>query len=135
MNQRMLARSHGGFTTCLAARVAGDGRITLANAGHLSPYLNRDEIKLESGLPLGLTADAVYSGSTLELAPGAILTFLSDGVVEARSSTGELFGFDRTRAISAQSAEQIAQAAQQFGQQDDITVLTLAFAPSEVLHA
>jgi hypothetical protein len=48
---------------------------------------------------------------------------------------GEFFGFERTRAISTQSAEAIAAAAQSHGQQDDITVLTLAFAPAEVLQA
>jgi hypothetical protein len=36
-----------------------------------------------------------------------------------------LFGFDRTTAISTQSAESIARAAQDYGQEDDITVLTL----------
>jgi len=51
-------------------------------------------------------------------------------VVEAQSPTGELFGFDRTAAISAQPAEAIAHAAQQFGQEDDITVLTLRYAPA-----
>jgi serine phosphatase RsbU (regulator of sigma subunit) len=50
---------------------------------------------------------------------------LSDGVLEATNPAGELFGFDRTRAISTQSAEEIARHAQQFGQDDDITVLTL----------
>jgi hypothetical protein len=47
----------------------------------------------------------------------------------------ELFGFERTRQISTQPAEAIAAAAQAFGQEDDITVLTLTFAPAEVLHA
>jgi hypothetical protein len=56
-------------------------------------------------------------------------------VVEAQSTTGELFGFDRARAISIQSAAQIAKAAKDHGQEDDITVLTLKFAPAEVLHA
>jgi hypothetical protein len=46
-------------------------------------------------------------------------------VVEARNATGELFGFDLTRVISGESAEKIAQAAQKFGREDDITVLTL----------
>jgi serine phosphatase RsbU (regulator of sigma subunit) len=55
-------------------------------------------------------------------------------VVEAQSPSGELFGFDRTRAISTRSPEEIAQAAQQFGQEDDITVLTVTFAPAQVLH-
>jgi hypothetical protein len=40
--------------------------------------------------------------------------------------SGELFGFDRTSAIAADTAESIAQAAQKFGRQDDTTVLTLS---------
>jgi hypothetical protein len=47
------------------------------------------------------------------------------GVLEAASPSGELYDFDRTATISAESANQIANAAQTFGQQDDITVLTL----------
>ena len=39
MNQRMLARSRGGFTTCLILRVEKDGGVMGANAGHLAPYL------------------------------------------------------------------------------------------------
>jgi serine phosphatase RsbU (regulator of sigma subunit) len=120
----------GGFATCLCADLSADGTLTLANAGHLAPYRNGEEVPLESGLPLGVIADAEYFETTFTLAPGNQLTFLSDGVVEAQSPTGELFGFDRTRAISSQSAEQIATAAQQYGQQDDITVLTLTFAPA-----
>ena len=85
---------------------------------------------MDPSLPLGIAPDAIYSESTLHLAPGDTLTFLSDGVVEAQSPTGELFGFDRTAAISTQPAEAIAHAAQQFGQEDDITVLTLRYAPA-----
>jgi hypothetical protein len=48
---------------------------------------------------------------------------------------GKFFAFERIRNISNQSAEAIAQAAQAHGQEDDITVLTLTFAPAEVLHA
>jgi len=54
------------------------------------------------------------------------LTFVSDGVVEATNAKGELYGFERTRAISAEPAERVAKAAQDFGQEDDITVLTIA---------
>jgi hypothetical protein len=125
MNQRMLARSHGGFTTCLVLRTDRDGKLIVANAGHLAPYLNGREMKVENGLPLGLTADANYTESTITLTLGSQLTLLSDGVVEARNLTGELFGFERTASISTEPAEKIAQAAQQFGQEDDITVLTL----------
>ena len=38
MNQRMMARSHGGFTTCLVLRIESSGAVTVANAGHLAPY-------------------------------------------------------------------------------------------------
>jgi Stage II sporulation protein E (SpoIIE) len=134
LNREMVRLQMGGFITCLCARMAADGAITLANAGHLSPYRNGEEVPLESSLPLGIALDAAYAESTVRLAPGDTLTFLSDGVVEAQSPTGELFGFDRTAAISTQSAESIAQAAQAFGQEDDITVLSLTFTPAEVLH-
>jgi phosphoserine phosphatase RsbU/P len=134
LNAQLAASSDGGFVTCLCVLSSPDGLLKLANAGHLAPYQNGEEIALESGLPLGITEDANYIESSLTLAPGDQLTFLSDGVVEAQSATGELFGFDRTAAISTQSAESIAHAAQQFGQEDDITVLTLNFVPSEVMR-
>jgi serine phosphatase RsbU (regulator of sigma subunit) len=50
---------------------------------------------------------------------------MTDGVVEARATDGELLGFDRVKAMATQSADSIAQAAQDFGQDDDITVMTL----------
>jgi len=115
--------------------VTPHGAVTIANAGHLTPYLNGNEIAIESSLPLGVTPDAEYSESTFALAAADRLAFLSDGVVEAQSPSGQLFGFDRTRAISMRSAEEIARAAQHYGQQDDITALTLQFAPAEVIHA
>jgi len=135
LNVIMMARQQGGFATCVCALLAPDGTLTLANAGHLAPYRNGEEVPLETNLPLGIAPDTDYSECTLHLAPGDTLTFLSDGVVEAQTSTGELFGFDRARSISTQTAEAIAHAAQAFGQQDDITVLTLTFAPAEVAHA
>ena len=124
---KVLYRSQvGGFATCLCADLELDGGLTLANAGHLSPYLKGEEIAAPSGLPLGLTASqSLYDEVRLHIAEGDTLTFLSDGVVEARSATGELFGFERTQAMSAQTAEAIAEAAQKYGQEDDITVLTL----------
>jgi phosphoserine phosphatase RsbU/P len=135
LNAQLAAASDGGFVTCLCARVGRDGVMTVANAGHLIPYLNGEEIFCEPGLPLGITPDAEYSAATLQLDPGDALTLLSDGVAEARTASGELFGFERTRAISTHAADQIAKAAELFGQEDDITVLTLTFAPAEVLHA
>jgi sigma-B regulation protein RsbU (phosphoserine phosphatase) len=47
-------------------------------------------------------------------------------VIEARDATGELLGFDRMAALTGMRAAEIADAAQRWGQQDDITVLTVA---------
>ena len=103
--------------------------MTLANAGHLAPYRNGVEggveIEVDSGLPLVLVADVVYGETVIELDVGDRLTLMSDGVVEAINAQHELFGFERTREISGKSADEIAGAAQAFGQEDDITVVTL----------
>ncbi|MBS1804884.1 MAG: serine/threonine-protein phosphatase [Acidobacteria bacterium] len=125
----------GGFATCLCAELSAEGALIVANAGHLPPYLNGEEIPLECGVPLSITPDVRYTESAVCVAQDEQLTFLSDGVVEAQNNERELFGFDRTRQISTQSAEAIARAAQQFGQEDDITVLTLTFAGAEAIHA
>jgi serine phosphatase RsbU (regulator of sigma subunit) len=125
LNRQMMAAQESGFITCLCLRVSRDGAVTLANAGHLSPYRNGVEIEVDSGLPLGLAADVVYGETVIELEVGDRLTLLSDGVVEAMNAQHELFGFERTREISGQSASEIAGAAQAFGQEDDITVVTV----------
>ena len=135
LNRHLCGRTDGGFATCVCARLAPNGALSIANAGHLSPYRNGCELPCESSLPLGIMPESAYTETRTLLNPGDALTFLSDGVVEARSPTGELFGFDRTREISRQSAERIADTAARFGQEDDITVLTFTFAPAEVLHA
>jgi hypothetical protein len=113
------------FATCLCARVYPDGAMTIANAGHLSPYRDGRELELPPGLPLGVIADSQYEETTFQLSAGDRLVFLSDGVVEATNSQGELFGFERTQQVSHEPARYIAQIAQRFGQTDDITVVSL----------
>ena len=131
----VLCDSHvGGFATCLCADLAADGAIVAASAGHLAPYFNGAEMAIENDLPLGLNADASYPASTFQFSAGSRLTFLTDGVVEARGRSGELFGFERTASLSTGSAGELARAAEAFGQQDDITVLALTrlAAPQEL---
>ena len=130
LNRRLLARSTG-FTTCIALRILSGGAATIASAGHLNPYLGGKELPLEANLPLGLTPDPGYTDTPFTLTPGDTLTLLTDGVLEARNPhTGELFGFDRTLAISSETAAHIADTAQRFGQEDDIAVLTLTLLPA-----
>ena len=130
LNEIMVRNDERVFITCLCMEIAPDGTMTIANAGHLSPYLNGAEMECDSGLPLGLISGFPYGERTSMLPAQARLTLISDGVVEARSKTGELFGFDRTQGISRQEAGQIASVAQKFGQEDDITVVTLDWTAS-----
>ncbi len=135
LNQCVQGRSHGGFTTCLILRVEPGGTVTTANAGHIPPYWNGEELECENGLPLGLVAEAGYRESAVQLNTGDQLTLVTDGVVESRNKSAELFGFQRTAAISRKTAASIAQAAKTYGQEDDITVLTLTFVPAEAFYA
>jgi len=122
---RVLHGQVGGFVTCCATLITSDGAMTIANAGHLSPYRNGREMAVAGGLPLGILAEGSYEETQYQLAAGDRLTFMSDGVVEATNEKRELFGFERTQQISNQPAAAIADTAKAFGQQDDITVVTV----------
>jgi hypothetical protein len=121
---RVLAGTES-FTTCQAVWFGVNGEMVIANAGHLSPYLNSQELSLPSGLPLGVLNQVSYEEARFFLHPGDRMLLMSDGVVEARAHSGELFGFDRMLHFCQQTAFYIAEAAKSFGQQDDITVLTV----------
>lgn len=123
LNENFLGGRKAGFVACTCALFRPDGRVRLANAGNPAPYLDGREITLEPGLPLGIVSGVAYTEVEVEFT--GQLTFLSDGVIEASGASGELFGFDRTREISKRSAQEIAEAAKQWGQNDDITVVTV----------
>jgi hypothetical protein len=108
-------------------RISAEKQMIVANAGHLPPYINGKETAMTGSLPLGLIADATYEQTTLFLADGDTVTLVTDGVIEAQNANKELFGFERlSELLSTQpAAERIVEAACDFGQEDDITVLTI----------
>jgi sigma-B regulation protein RsbU (phosphoserine phosphatase) len=132
LNAVLLGRSEGGFTTCSCALFAADGSLTIASAGHLAPYRNGEEVATPPGLPLGIDADAHWTELRIELEPGDHVLWVSDGVVEARNGKRDLLGFQRAQELASRSASEIAQAAQQFGQEDDITVVSITRVPAPV---
>ena len=101
--------------------------MTLANAGHLPPWLNGAEVAFAGSLPLSLLASAAPEQFTLEMRPGDRLTLITDGVVEARDAQGALFGFKRTEIIMHEDASPVAlaEAAIHHGQDDDLTVISI----------
>ncbi len=115
-----------GFATCCAALLGSNGTLTWANAGNPAPYMNGTELASLPELPLGLAPDTEYEEVTDNLPTGYRLLFASDGVIEAaQPHSHQLFGFERTAALTRKNAGAVAQAAQDFGQTDDITVLAI----------
>ena len=125
LNNALISREHFGFTTACCVRLSLSGEFTLANAGHIAPYLSGREVQTPNALPLGLIPDQIYEEVSGTLGAEDRLVLMSDGIPEARSQTGQLYGFDRLAALTLLPAREIAETARNFGQEDDITVLTL----------
>jgi sigma-B regulation protein RsbU (phosphoserine phosphatase) len=116
LNQRLHgARLESRFIAMLfAIYEAPTRRLTLANAGGPYPLLVRDgqvqTIRLE-GVPLGLLPGTQYEETTLELQPGDMVLFASDGILESENIEKEEFGQERLAdLLSAVSMEDSARA-------------------------
>jgi hypothetical protein len=127
INQRLHGRLQGGFATCIAVLLNPDGSCILSSAGHPAPFLNQRELELPGALPLGLDLAASYQQVSVQLREGDHFSLYTDGLLEARNASGELYGFERLEVLfgSRPSASQASQEAVAFGQEDDVTVLTL----------
>jgi serine phosphatase RsbU (regulator of sigma subunit) len=126
LNRRLLGRGEA-HATCLVIRITVDGAVTLANAGHLPPYVNGQPIEVEGALPLGVIDDAEFTVTHFQLQDNDRLVLASDGIVEAMDEQGQLFGFARVQELlqSRLTAAEVASAAQSFGQHDDISVIAV----------
>ena len=127
INRRLFGRLQGGFATAVALRLDSNGVCTLASAGHPAPFVNELELNFPGSLPLGLGPIAIFEETRVQLGVHDQLALYTDGLLEARSRTGELYSFDRLKTLFSgrPTADQAAQAAVNFGQDDDITVVTL----------
>ncbi len=129
------------FVTCLYGVLEpATGRFRFANAGHDLPYVKTAEGSVElraRGMPLGLMPGMVYEEKEAVLAPGESVLLHSDGVVEAHSPDGEMFGFPRLKDAVARypgGGELIdrvltdlhAHTGPGAEQEDDITMVTLS---------
>jgi sigma-B regulation protein RsbU (phosphoserine phosphatase) len=131
------------FITALCAIVdMPSGSFRLANAGHEPPLIapgDGGEVRwLEgSGRLLGAFGDLELGECRADLAPGDTVILYTDGVTDARASSGERFGeerllevIDRCRGDSArQTVESIAAATRAFQGEapaaDDVTIVAL----------
>jgi serine phosphatase RsbU (regulator of sigma subunit)/anti-sigma regulatory factor (Ser/Thr protein kinase) len=128
------------FVTCFYAILEPTtGRLNVANAGHELPLLwQRGQVRevQARGMPLGLMPGMRYEEHTVQIPPSATVLFYSDGVEEAHSRQGEMFGGGRlAQLVSAHASdgalnERILAAVRGFTptdgeQEDDITMVTL----------
>ena len=92
------------------------GVIRVANAGCIMPIIRRVDGMVEwmevGGMPLGmgLGAQAGYDEVSLSLSKGDLVILTSDGVVEAMTTTEEMFGFERLEQAVASGPQTNAEA-------------------------
>jgi serine phosphatase RsbU (regulator of sigma subunit) len=106
------------FATGIIARLmTGTGRLEWSCAGHPQPLLLRGrkvvaELASDASLPFGLGGGPPGLGGQ-DLEPGDAVLLYTDGVTEARTPDGQLFGLDRLadllerEAASDQPAEEL----------------------------
>lgn len=136
-NQAICAESsHGLFVTLFYALLNPvSGEVTYVNAGHNPALLfSREQGLLEAlantGMPLGVEADAVYTQRTVQLKPGDFLVLYTDGITEAIDSQEQQYGLNRLEravlAASTLSAQALATTIE-----EDLKVFTGPSAPSD----
>jgi serine phosphatase RsbU (regulator of sigma subunit) len=88
-----LHEEHGGlpYATAIVARVLpAEGKVAYVNAGHPAGFLVRDgkasPVFDSGGPPLGLLAGNRYEARVVDVAPGDVALFVTDGVTEAFES-------------------------------------------------
>ncbi len=142
------------FVTCFYAILdPASGRLRYANAGHDLPYRWHNgagaaagagvvsELRA-TGMPLGLMPGMRYEEQETLLAPGESVLFYSDGLVEAHSPQGELFGFPRLKTLlqEARAGDDVitflmnqlaAFTGPAWEQEDDVTLMVLHRSGSE----
>lgn len=148
LNRAILESAKRKFVmTCFASIIDPKARtITYANAGHNFPYLYRPsaseetqdfQVLMSRGNRLGDVEDSTYVEKTQPLAPGDVLVWYTDGVVECENERGEEFGDKRFRAAVRRAATQdpigmrtsvVREASDFFGERPRKDDITLVFA-------
>ena len=124
------------------------GRLEYASAGHCRPLWVQSatghvEELAARGILLGVLSDIALEEKSIDVLPGDLLVFFTDGVTEAMNASRELFGNDRLRAIvsahTGSSARQlldaVVEAVQSYAdpdnQSDDISIFVIKRLASE----
>jgi phosphoserine phosphatase RsbU/P len=144
VNGYLVQRTAGNkFVTLFFANIAPSGEFQFVNAGHNPPYLVHPDGTIEElfsgGLIVGAFPFATYEQKSIQLQQGDLICLFTDGVTEARSDAGDLFGEEELKELLLQNREKpvdeivetifrrIAQYATGAAQSDDISVFILRY--------
>jgi sigma-B regulation protein RsbU (phosphoserine phosphatase) len=147
-NRLILEDSRAGlFVTCFYAVLnLASGVMTYADAGHNYPLLyHRATQRLDAlrgrGIVLGIVPDPHFEEHSVQLAPGDVVLFYTDGITEAMNGEHELFGEERLEAVLREHAQQtcseivealraaVAAFVGEASQSDDMTVVVIKREP------
>ncbi len=120
------------------------GVLEYANAGHNLPYVVKASgevhpIECDSGLVLAVMPGFEFPGGSLQLEPGDVVFFYTDGITEAMDEEGVEFGDDELAAVleevagssaatfNRKAVEAVQEHAGEAAQSDDITCLALKY--------
>ena len=103
INKILCERAKRGMFVTLAYMLLDtvENRIRIANAGHVAPIYSDDwgtQIlghDNKKGPPLGIIPDTEYEQETFELQNNSSVIIYTDGVIEAKNTSGKLFGIKR----------------------------------------
>ena len=124
-----------------------EGRLEYVNAGHPLPFVVEagpavSELGRPEYPPLGIV-ERTFRSQSVDLAPGATLVVVTDGITETRSPSGELFGTERLRVLLQEKAGKpsreiidslkgvVSEFRHSQTQHDDSTALSLRYCPGD----
>jgi len=145
LNELLLDSMTDQFVTFLLIILdTAEHSLTIVNAGHPPLMVRRGSGAVEeyphvddTGVPLGVRADASYSTCRLTVDAGDCIFLCTDGIVEAQNPLGELFGMARIRRalaaapmipqdLGSRVLDAVTRHSTAFGEQhDDITLVCL----------
>jgi sigma-B regulation protein RsbU (phosphoserine phosphatase) len=131
------------YATLFYSVLSPDGHLEYVNAGHVSPMVRRASGEVEelpaSGVPVGMFEGTEYTPSSARLRAGDFMVIFTDGVSEAVSQKGDMFGEERLRELlrnfSGENVQDLVAAINEelrvftigANQADDITLIVVQF--------
>lgn len=132
ITNRIVAEMPNIITTALVAHYdAARRRLTIASAGHPAPIRVRNQVATPlviGGILLGAANDSTYTDVTIELLPGDVIAFYTDGLIEAerRPVEGEANLLEALAAYRFDGLEALVDALLTHGQPDDGTLVLMS---------